>query len=1418
MVHIVTINIPGSTFKRIITDKYLKQTEKCILKKASSLKVCQIGKENFITKKERLRSSNRKFYPVICPTYFYQTTKDFSSLAFSSKLKKFRKILNNGKNTTKYNSLIFIKLSFRPEFIKVWDNSWQILRAGDVERNPGPSGNQDSLIEIAIITYNARGLKDKLKLKRILNKFHNLIKTNPNYIFMIQETHLDDKECEGLKFLWRNGYSVSPGVGRQRGTMILYDNSWEVLHTDRDDEGRICIIGLKKYDHHFCITNVYAPNDHDIAFFTNVYDRLYDHQLNYPNAKFILGGDFNLVLSKIDSVNRGSNNAEKRSRKFILEQNELLSLVDSYRVNNRQGGFTWSRSNCMSRLDLILVSKDLINLGISSEVNWGFDISDHALVEIKVKIRNTVVKGKGLYRVNTSVLEQQSTLEEVKSELTFQLSSIPNTWNPHKKLEYVKMTLRSVLSLISGRKRKRDSDEQNALKDQLNTLKLAKEKLLLNNSTNSNLLTQIDNTFLTLELDLKKYLDEKAKYLILRSGAKWYEEGERSNAYFLNIINKRNEQTQITKLESTNGVVTSQAAIMDHIVNFYSDLYSSKDTNENYDALLSDLPKLSEEERTNLDSKITLKELEVTLRSCSETAPGPDGIPYSVYKSLWQQLGPYLLDAWEYSKRVGILPEDQRVSCITLLPKTGKNIEKIENWRPITLTNCDLKIFTKLISNRVSKVLDKVISPAQTAYIPGRVVHDNLRIFDFYKNYCQTNNVDSLLISLDAKKAFDSVSHKYLHEVLRRYGFSDDFIETVKLLYRDIKANIMVNGYKSVMIQIARSVKQGDALSCALFILCIDPLLRQLERNTEIESITVGRSRFSNININSKVGAFADDVGMAVKNNATTVRAIFEDYATFSGMSGIELNIEKTEVLQLNVNSSAGIFVPKSIRVGGKVLKTTETIKICGVTFSCNDTVAYKNNITDKITKLEKQIIRWLPRYLSLEGKLLIVKTFGLSQLIYSLQMCEIKETDTKKIESIIFRFLWNNKWNGSIAPDRIKRSFLKSSYERGGLNVPDIQILDKALKTKQFLRAMNSNHHINLVQKHKLEALGYFEYYKNEYHKICSNDIVISTYQQTVNIITDKIRTNGVNLEYEALNQLRANLIASIDVIEYFRRKRIPLVIHRFKTLADAGIETFHELINELNYPRSDRHRQCASEVISFFPTEWVNLVHSTIDIDSGVTYEIVFPTHKGKTIVTKKISVKSIRTLLRDNMPKLQLPYDNETKFELTLNNLQHNPFLLVRNALHCPRDRFYKYRILHGDIFCNSRMFKFKMKDNPNCNMCPDIVENIKHLIWDCPRSARVWNFLNNLTKDLLGGEYITYNTVILGNTKPLMAMETIIVWALKLITTIDRDSFISNEVITQKLSNLLHYERKTFSTNSKKLLKRWGNLIHLKVKEQ
>ncbi len=184
------------------------------------------------------------------------------------------------------------------------------------------------------------------------------------------------------------------------------------------------------------------------------------------------------------------------------------------------------------------------------------------------------------------------------------------------------------------------------------------------------------------------------------------------------------------------------------------------ETDDYFHDFLSDNPKLSDEDRLNLDKEITLDELESVVNKCGDSLPGPDSLPYKFYKKMWLILCHYLLESWKYSFVIWLLPGDQRLSAITLLPKHGKDLEKIENWWPITLTTCDLKIFTKLISNRVAKVVDKIIHPCQTAFIPGRVVHDNLRIFYFFNNYCNQNNIDALLVSLDARKAFDSVSHK----------------------------------------------------------------------------------------------------------------------------------------------------------------------------------------------------------------------------------------------------------------------------------------------------------------------------------------------------------------------------------------------------------------------------------------------------------------------------------------------------------------------------------------------------------------------------------------------------------------------------------------------------------------------------------
>jgi hypothetical protein len=126
----------------------------------------------------------------------------------------------------------------------------------------------------------------------------------------------------------------------------------------------------------------------------------------------------------------------------------------------------------------------------------------------------------------------------------------------------------------------------------------------------------------------------------------------------------------------------------------------------------------------------------------------------------------------------------------------------------------------------MANLLNEIIDPSQTAYVPGRSVMDNIRSNFYTKNLCQSKKIDDLLISLDAKKAFDSVSHDYTRETLKAYSFEDKFIKYFNMLYNGLSVKVLVNGFFSENISIERGVKQGDALSCSLFILCMDPLIR----------------------------------------------------------------------------------------------------------------------------------------------------------------------------------------------------------------------------------------------------------------------------------------------------------------------------------------------------------------------------------------------------------------------------------------------------------------------------------------------------------------------------------------------------------------------------------------------------------------
>ena len=143
---------------------------------------------------------------------------------------------------------------------------------------------------------------------------------------------------------------------------------------------------------------------------------------------------------------------------------------------------------------------------------------------------------------------------------------------------------------------------------------------------------------------------------------------------------------------------------------------------------------------------------------------------------------------------------------------------------------------------------------------------------------------------MDARKAFESIDHEYLLKVLEAYVFGPKFINWVKLLNKNLKADILVNGYRTDKIDIEQSVKQGDALSCSLFILCMDPLIRKVNSDDTIEGLNIG-----NPILIDKLCGYADEIVFIIKDTGPSqilTQWFFTVYNEISMMLEISVYID----------------------------------------------------------------------------------------------------------------------------------------------------------------------------------------------------------------------------------------------------------------------------------------------------------------------------------------------------------------------------------------------------------------------------------------------------------------------------------------------------------------------------------------------
>ena len=507
----------------------------------------------------------------------------------------------------------------------------------------------------------------------------------------------------------------------------------------------------------------------------------------------------------------------------------------------------------------------------------------------------------------------------------------------------------------------------------------------------------------------------------MRSRATWYEKGERNNKYFLNLENKRNAKNCIRKLfNKKNQLVKNSKDIMTELKSFYQDLYRNKDNNmsaywnENFQKFTQNLniPKLSDDQQSYCEGDLTYQECLKALNSFKNNkSPGNDGLTAEFYKKFWPILGHLLVESLNTAYRLGKLSNSQRQALIRLIEKKDKDRRCMENWRPVSLLNVDYKIGSKALATRLEKVLPDIIHEDQCAYVKGRTIFDAITSIDDVMEYTKVYNKPGLLTTFDFKKAFDSISRKYLLAALRNFNFGNSIIRWIEVLYDDI---------------VECAVRQGDPLSPYLFIIALEILSIAIRQNKDIEGIQIGEGIIKHC-------AFADDLTTFVKN-AKSLRSLQNLLKTFGDISGLRLNKEKTEAYWL------GSLHHSCENIG--IEKINKPIKILGVFFTYDKQKFQELNFENIIKSINKSISAWQWRNLTLLGRIQIVKTFAIPKFMFRAAQIPLTKEIIKEINSVIFKFVWRGR-------DKVKRLSLVSDYRDGGLRMPHIESL---IKTQRIM------------------------------------------------------------------------------------------------------------------------------------------------------------------------------------------------------------------------------------------------------------------------------------------------------------------------------------------------------------------------------